>query len=485
MRLSIGTRLVIGFLSIVFCLGLTVALGLRGLYSAQAEYEKAIAAYTDRVAMGLRMKGFLLDEVRAQKNYLLRGAPVYLEEARARGEEVDEAQRRLVSLAQGDQSTEVKEVTAAVEDLRVAFEAAAGRRAAEGIEAADSLVIGKAAAAVDALDRLVARAEAEAEAARAAAARHVLDTRRSTMVLTFVVLLIALALALALSLSVTRPLRRLREDIDALTAGVTPSLDAPIAGRDEVAQIQAAFREMVSRASLLREMESRSRRLEALSARVAQAQEAERERISRELHDGLGQALTAIKLDLSAAERRIAEQPAEAAEAIERAIRLVSESLEELRGLAYDLRPPSLDTLGLVPALRSYAREFEQRTGIKTAIVADALQERLSYAVETALYRICQEALTNTAKHSGAESVTIRLTEADDTIGLVIVDEGRGFDTQAVLGDGGPARGLGLLGMERRAADLRGSFRVESVPGGGTTIKVRVPRRIEGVEQDP
>jgi len=483
MRLSISTRLIVGFLIVVVCLGLAGLFALRGLYRTHVLYETALDAYTDQALIGLQLKGLLLDEVRAQKNYLLRGDIEYLELARTRSHQASEAQARLLrSMAEGQEQEAIERAVTAVDDLRATFEENISIRESQGAETADRALKGKAAAAITALDELVQQAQEKAERARSVAEGQVARTRQVTLIVIIAVFILGLILALALSLSVTIPLRRLQVQMEALTAGESPALEGKVTGKDEVAQIESAFREMVKKATLLRGMEQRSRRLEALSARVACAQEAERERIARELHDGIGQALTAIKLDLSSAAHHVETQPETAAEAIAKAKRLVEDSLEELRALAFDLRPPALDTLGLVPAVNAYAREFERRTGIPVAVVADPIEERLPYSVETALYRICQESLTNAGKHSGAESITIRLAQTSDHISLVIKDDGQGFDMSLVLDADGSTRGLGLLGMERRAQDLGGTFRIESRPGSGTTIKVRTPRSADGQE---
>jgi len=282
-------------------------------------------------------------------------------------------------------------------------------------------------------------------------------------------------LGVALSLSVTLPLKRLQAQITAVAGGGSTPSEPAIKGRDEVAQIAQAFHETVQTASLLREMETRSKRLAALSARVARAQEEERERIARELHDGLGQALTAIRLDLSAAGRRLGGDEGGATEYLGKAQRLTEESLDELRRIVFDLRPPALDHLGLVAALESYAREFEQRFKLQVTLTADEFTSRLPFEVETALYRICQEALTNVSKHANASQVLLRLERDSETVALTVQDDGAGFDAASVLDGSGALRSIGILSMERRAEELGGEFRIESSPGRGTRIRAAMP----------
>ncbi|UCC68301.1 MAG: sensor histidine kinase, partial [Armatimonadota bacterium] len=261
--------------------------------------------------------------------------------------------------------------------------------------------------------------------------------------------------------------------------GVVPSA-AAVHGPSAIADVARAFHELVQKASLIRELESSSRRLAALSARVTQAQEEDRARIARELHDGLGQALTAVKMDLSAAGRQLGPEATATRRRVVDARKLIDESLEELRRLVFDLRPPALDTLGLAAALEAYGREWQERTGVTVTVEAERFEPRLPFEVETALYRICQEALANAAKHAQASRATIRVAREEDRVGVVVEDDGVGFDVAASTeSENGPV-GVGLLSMERRAADLGGVFHIESAPGRGTTVRVSVPLHREG-----
>jgi len=359
--------------------------------------------------------------------------------------------------------------------LNHAFEEEAAVRSAQGIELADRLTRGKAATVVSMIDRLVTGAQQLAQQERASA--HKRAQRTKTLILMSIVGigLIALVIGLALSFSVTRPLKRLRAQIDAVARGEITPPNLAVEGRDEVARIAHSFREMVQKAALVQETEARSKRLEALSSRIARAQEEERERIARELHDGLGQALTAIKLDLSAAARTLVPEAASTKDHLGKAQRLADESLDELRRLAFDLRPPALDHLGLMAAVESYARSFKERTGVAVEVEADAFEMRLPFEMETNLYRICQEALTNISRHAQASRVLVRLSRAGDSLILTVVDDGKGFDTSTVMAADGSLRGIGLLSMERRAEELGGRFHIESSPGKGTTVQVELP----------
>ncbi|MEZ5102699.1 MAG: GAF domain-containing protein [Thermoleophilia bacterium] len=215
-----------------------------------------------------------------------------------------------------------------------------------------------------------------------------------------------------------------------------------------------------------------------LSARVAQdalrrvvtAQELERRRLARELHDETGQALTSILLGL----RTVEEAPGEEArhDAFERLRDLIVQTLHGVRRLAVELRPRALDDFGLVPALERLTSSFAEQTGIQVEFEPQLGAERLPGEVETALYRLVQEALTNVVKHAGAGSVSILLTEAHGTVKAVIEDDGRGF----AVGRSDDS-GIGLVGMRERMALLGGTLAVESLPGQGTTLVAEVIAR--------
>ncbi len=198
--------------------------------------------------------------------------------------------------------------------------------------------------------------------------------------------------------------------------------------------------------------------------RIVAAQELERQRLARELHDETGQALTSILLGLKQLEG--ADSPAAVAALRE----LVVATLQDVRRLAVELRPKVLDDFGLVPALERLTQGFAEQTGIEVDLEAGAITERLPREVETAIYRIVQESLTNVAKHAHAERVSVFLTRTDGRVKAVIEDDGRGFDPAAR--DGG---GIGLVGMRERIELLDGTLTVESSATSGTTVAVEVP----------
>ena len=203
--------------------------------------------------------------------------------------------------------------------------------------------------------------------------------------------------------------------------------------------------------------------------RVVGAQELERRRLARELHDETGQALTSILLGLKEVEGAKSEEEARAAAAELR--ELVVTTLQDVRRLAVELRPSALDDFGLAPALERLVDTYREQTGLDVQLEQRLGAERLPSEVETALYRITQEALTNVVKHAQASSVSIVLTRRGDTVSAIFEDDGRGFAVEAADGDG-----LGLVGMKERLALLDGRLVVESSPSG-TMLVAEVPIR--------
>ena len=199
--------------------------------------------------------------------------------------------------------------------------------------------------------------------------------------------------------------------------------------------------------------------------RVVAAQELERRRLARELHDETGQALTSILLGLKPLE----DGPA--GEAVAELHELVVNALQDVRRLAVELRPKVLDDFGLVPALERLTASFGEQTGLTVTFQSSFGEERLPSDVETALFRVVQESLTNVVKHSHANNVSIVLTRKGGAVAVVVEDDGMGFD----LGE--PGDGIGLLGMRERLALLDGKLDVESAAGSGTTLVAEVPWR--------
>ena len=212
---------------------------------------------------------------------------------------------------------------------------------------------------------------------------------------------------------------------------------------------------------------------------LAQAEEAERQRLARELHDQLGQELTALRLGLDEAARLAALTDAPAAALRERLrllAQLATRMTADVRYLALELRPPELDDLGLESALETYAAERSARYGVAAEVAVTGLRGRaVAPGVASAVYRIAQEALTNVAKHAGATQVSVLVDQPDGEVRLIVEDDGRGFDPEATAARVRAERRLGLAGMRERAALAGGTVVIESSPGDGTTVYVRLP----------
>jgi signal transduction histidine kinase len=202
--------------------------------------------------------------------------------------------------------------------------------------------------------------------------------------------------------------------------------------------------------------------------RVIEAQELERRRLARELHDETGQALTSILLGLKAIRSAATDEDAARAETDVR--ELVVQALQDVRRLAVELRPSALDDFGLVAALERLATTFAERSGIPAAVESTLSEQRLPPELETVLYRLVQEALTNVVKHAGAERVSILVTQGDGGVRAVVEDDGQGFSPSEVRVDA-----LGLVGMRERLALLGGTLSVESEPGAGTAVVADIP----------
>ncbi len=232
-------------------------------------------------------------------------------------------------------------------------------------------------------------------------------------------------------------------------------------------------------ARLYQEAQEREVLLGELLHQVVGAQEAERQRIARELHDATGQSLTAIALGLRGVENLLAQDTSGVSAQIRELKGFSTTALGELRQIIADLRPSHLDDLGLVAALQWYTQEFAQRRDVQTEFVLEGQPARLPPEYEIVLFRLVQEALTNIAKHAAASQAAVTLHFNSGQIRLTIRDNGRGFDPQAVLHDKPLQAGWGLVGMQERALLLGGWCQIDSRPGQGTTIHVTVPLKEE------
>lgn len=218
------------------------------------------------------------------------------------------------------------------------------------------------------------------------------------------------------------------------------------------------------------------REMRELSQKLVQAQEAERKRLSLELHDQVGQMLTAIRMEIANLGRIGPNDPERFREHVLQAKQVAEGAMKTVRDLAMGLRPSMLDDLGLGPAVEWLCREFSRTSGIPADVEIDGALGRLTEAQKTGLFRVVQESLTNVMRHARARRVSVRLKEGDGRVVLLVQDDGRGIQ------NGKGRRGLGLLGMEERIRELGGVFAVESAPGAGTKIRAEIPLAAEEVQ---
>lgn len=290
-----------------------------------------------------------------------------------------------------------------------------------------------------------------------------------------------------------RPVQRLTEAAQRIASGdLDTPLQAPEGG--EIETMAAALERM--RTLLLANIEELASWNQTLETRVAErteelrrqqaltrqllrraitAQEEERARLSRELHDEIGQTLTAVQLSLDGLARALPAEEAQTRERLDRARRLTEHALADLRRVIAALRPGVLDQLGLLPALSWIADHTLRPLGMKVTIESDGLPKRLPGEIEIVLFRIAQEAMSNVARHSQANHLHIRLHRADGRIVMTLTDDGRGFDLSALADGPNHDRGLGLAGMQERASLAGGQVTIESAPGQGTTVQVVIP----------
>ncbi len=223
------------------------------------------------------------------------------------------------------------------------------------------------------------------------------------------------------------------------------------------------------REKLFRQITAARNRLKLLSSRLISVQETEKRNISRELHDEIGQMLTAIKIDA----QRIKLDPGspDTASIINDCTKLVESTISVVRNLSLELRPAIIDDLGLAASLRWYLDRFRQRTGIMVKTEFQKTSESLPPECAITLFRICQEALTNVARHAGAGSINVSLKQNKNFIVLTIEDDGSGFDTQKALKEAAGGRSMGLISMQERTELLGGKFSIKSIKGSGTIVK--------------
>ncbi|MBI2000761.1 MAG: HAMP domain-containing protein [candidate division NC10 bacterium] len=300
------------------------------------------------------------------------------------------------------------------------------------------------------------------------------DLALKVIAVLFLLMLVGIGSIWRFSRRMVHPIHRLRDSARAVQAGDL-SQRVAVDRADEIGQLALAFNAMTtelarSHDELERKEQMRARLLE----QVITAQEDERKRIARELHDETSQALTSLMVGLKLLEQR--PELAEMRESLADLRALTGKTLDAVHDLALQLRPSVLDDLGLVPAVDRIVEEFRRTHGIRVTFETNLRAgPRLPASLETALYRITQEALTNVARHAGAQSVSLLLEARRGSVRLIVEDDGRGFDVASCMSESRGERCLGVFGMRERATLLGGTLTIESTPGSGTTIFVEVP----------
>jgi signal transduction histidine kinase len=281
-------------------------------------------------------------------------------------------------------------------------------------------------------------------------------------------------LALVFSRIVTSSLSELTLSVQRFRAGeFDRPIDLPPGG--EVGNLAEAFNRM--REELLEKERVRNRLLN----QIINAQEEERRRIARELHDGLGQSLNALVFGLNTAGKTVGREPQAAIGLLSRLNISVSETIKELQEIIYDLRPSLLDDHGLIQALGWLADERLRNGGIAVTLETERAMAPIPHIQETVLFRIGQEAVTNIRKYAQAKTVRIGLVTYGGFVELEVRDDGIGFEPTDVLAVKDKTRGWGLLGMRERASLLGGQLNIESSPGQGTCLRAVLP--LGGVEE--
>jgi two-component system sensor histidine kinase UhpB len=237
---------------------------------------------------------------------------------------------------------------------------------------------------------------------------------------------------------------------------------------------QMFVRDISERKRAAQALQQANLRLQSLSNRVLEVQEEERRHIARELHDEIGQALTAVKLHLQSAQR---QEGTKAKQSLDESILITDQALQQVRNLSLNLRPSQLDDLGLVAALRWHVGRQASASGLSPEFYADDLEQRLDPALETACFRFVQEALTNIVRHADAHHVWIAVKQQGDRLRVSVRDDGKGFDVATAFRNAIARGSLGLLGMQERVTLAGGKLGVNSQPGEGANVAAEFPLR--------
>jgi len=321
------------------------------------------------------------------------------------------------------------------------------------------------------------------------------ETRNVLMAIGVFVSVMAVLVAYFLARSITLPLQRTVALAEEIRRGnYSHRLEENIGG--EIGSLATAINEMADRieertaeiitrneklTSEIVERKIAQDRLKKLSHKIVRLQEEERRRVSRELHDGINQLLVSVKYKIENFDEKFKNSPEEALKDINKAVVFLAEAISEVRRISHALRPSVLDDLGLAPAINNLARQFSDRNQIDVEVngIDEEVFERLPADVETAMYRIVQEALHNIEKHANATKVVIDVTHSDTNVTIRIEDNGEGFDLQKAMRKTRSTQSMGLRNMRERIELLQGSFFIHSDVGKGTFVEIKAPLTLE------
>jgi signal transduction histidine kinase len=254
--------------------------------------------------------------------------------------------------------------------------------------------------------------------------------------------------------------------------------------RDSIAKIKERTNDLeasnIEKAKLYADLLEKERVLAGLLKRSISAQEEERKRIARELHDETSQALTTLAIGLETVAKSAPKDPERLKLALKKNQDLIARILDDIHRLILDLRPSILDDMGLIPALEWYAHNRLETEGIKVHLETSGLENRLPSHIEIVLFRVIQEALSNIAQHAKADRANISLDFQDGHIKLTVEDDGEGFDPDEVLSNTSDKRGWGLLGITERVEALNGKIRIDSKLSSGTLLDIEIPINHKG-----
>jgi PAS domain S-box-containing protein len=285
----------------------------------------------------------------------------------------------------------------------------------------------------------------------------------------------------AVHYGVFRHLKKTGEPIDIDGVGHLVAWRGRPARLVQINDITERLRTQQTLERLNRELELSHERLRALSRRLFEVQEEERRRLARDLHDDVGQALTALKIQLESLSRAGGELAARSR--VDECVDTVQHTLERVRQLSLSLRPSQLDDLGLAAALRSHLDRQARVAGLQAHFEADDAPQEFAPEIETACFRVAQEAINNVLRHARARNLWLRLFTAGGRLAISVRDDGRGFDLDAVRQRAADGASLGLVGMEERMALAGGSFELRSAPGQGTVLLATFPLPATGKER--